>query len=90
MAMETIENEIQSALKSGTAILGYRRSIKFLKTEKARAVVVADNIPKGMDAEIRHSAKISGTKLEVFGGGSKDLGTACGKPFPVSVLVVKD
>ncbi len=85
----TIADEIQSAVKSGKAVIGYRESVKFLKASPAKIIIIANNVPENMDAEIKHNAKISGTKLEVFGGGSKDLGTVCGKPFPVAVMVIK-
>lgn len=86
----SVVDEIQSALKSKNAVLGYNESIKFIKSGKAKAVIIANNIPQNMDAEIKHNAKIAGAKLEIFDGGSRDLGTACGKPFPVAVMVIKD
>lgn len=82
-------DEIQSAVKSNKAILGYREAVKTIKSGEAKIVIVANNIPDRMDAEIKHNAKIAEAKLEVFDGGSKDLGTACGKPFPVAVMVIK-
>lgn len=81
--------EIQSAVKSGSAIIGYRESMKAIKGGGARAVVVANNVPQGMSSEVEHNAKTSGAEFEKFDGSSKDLGTVCGKPFPVAVLVIK-
>jgi len=84
-----IENEIHSAVKSERAVLGYRESMKLIKTGSAEKVIVASNIPKDMDAEIRHNAKSGELQVETFDGSSKDLGTACGKPFPVAVMAIK-
>jgi len=39
--------------------------------------------------EIEQNAKVGSMKLEVFNGTSRELGTFCGKPFPVSALVIK-
>jgi large subunit ribosomal protein L30e len=83
-------DEIQSAVKSDSAVIGYRESIRCLKTGGARLAIIADNLPEKMGAEIRRDAGAAGTKLEVFDGGSKDLGTACGKPFPVSAMVIRN
>ena len=84
-----IEAEIRSAVKSDSAIIGYRESMKAMKSGGAKTVIVSNNIPDAMSAEIKHNAKVGGAELEVFEGSTKDLGTACGKPFPVSVLVIK-
>ena len=85
----SISENIQAAVKSKHAVIGYRNSIKSIKTGDAKTVIVANNIPETMSAEIRHNAKVIDAKLEVFDGSSKDLGTACGKPFPVAVMVIK-
>jgi len=52
-------------------------------------VVVAKNTPEKMRKEIEHNAGIAGVRLEVFEGTSKELGVICGRPYPVTVLVVK-
>lgn len=84
-----LNEEIQSAVKTNNAILGYRRSIKFLKLNKPKLIVMSNNVPQEIKSEIEHVSKLSDSKFEVFGGNSKDLGTFCGKPFPVSVLAIK-
>jgi large subunit ribosomal protein L30e len=84
-----IEDEIQDALKGQKAILGYRQSIKFIKLDEPKLVVIAKNIPESMKKEIEHNAKVSNVRMEVFEGSSKDLGVICGKPYPVSIVVIK-
>lgn len=85
----SLEEEILNANKSGNIILGYRESLKFIKLNKARAVVIANNTPEKIRKEIEHNARIAGLKVETFNRGSKELGVFCGKPYPVSVLVIK-
>ncbi|MEM5879062.1 MAG: 50S ribosomal protein L30e [Candidatus Aenigmatarchaeota archaeon] len=84
-----LEEEIINANKSGKIILGYRESKKFIRTNDAKLVVVANNIPEKIRKEIEHEIKIAGVKIEIFNGSSKDLGVLCGKPYPVGVLVIK-
>lgn len=84
-----LADEIQSAVKSENAIIGLRESMRALKTGSAKSVIVANNIPEEIDSEIKHNAEMAKIKIETFDGSSKDLGTACGKPFPVSVMVIK-
>lgn len=85
----TIEETVQDAIKDEKIILGYRESIKFIKLDIPKLIVMAKNIPETMRKEIEHSAKVGKTKIETFQGNSKELGIVCGKPFPVTVLVIK-
>lgn len=85
----TLPDEINQAVKMNNAVIGYRESIKFLKTDKPQKIIVASNIPESMRKEIEHNSKVSGASLEVFSGSSKDLGVVCGKPFPIAVLILK-
>lgn len=85
-----MERLIKRALKGGNAIVGYKKSIKFMKMKKPKAVIVADNIPERFRRELEHSCKIMGIKLRVFRGSSRELGVVCGKPHPISTIVIKD
>ncbi|MEM5836215.1 MAG: 50S ribosomal protein L30e [Candidatus Aenigmatarchaeota archaeon] len=84
-----LEEEIIDANKAGKIVLGYKESKKFLRVNDAKLVVIAKNAPEKIRKEIEHNAKIAGVKIEVFNGSSKELGVLCGKPYPVSVLVIK-
>lgn len=80
---------IQRALKEGKVIIGYKRSIKFLKTGSPKMVVVSKNIPDEMRMEIKHNAEISKTPVEIFDNTSKELGLICGKTFPITTITIK-
>lgn len=76
---------IKTSIASGKAILGFRESLKYIKLNKPRLVIVANNIPEKMKEDIIKTK----CKVEVFDGSSKELGTICGKPYPVSTVVIK-
>lgn len=80
---------VQNALKEEKAIIGYKKSIKFLKTSSPKMVVVAKNIPDEMRKEIEHNAKLSKAPVKVFNNTSKELGLACGKSFPITTITIK-
>ncbi len=82
-------DDIQSAIKSNNVVLGYNESINYVKTNTPKLVVIANNLPSSSKHEIENDVKISKTKMEVFDGTSVELGIICGKPFPVSTLIVK-
>jgi large subunit ribosomal protein L30e len=84
-----VQEMIQEALKSKNIVIGYKDSIKFIKVNAPKLIVISNNLPESLRKEIEHNAKVGNMKLEVFSGTSKDLGIFCGKPFPVSALVIK-
>ncbi|OYT42519.1 MAG: 50S ribosomal protein L30e [Candidatus Aenigmarchaeota archaeon ex4484_224] len=89
--MTKIEKEVKNAIKKGKAILGYRKSIKFLKLGKVKKIIIAKNIPESYKNEIEFNAKLNKLKVEIFDGTSKELGVICGRPHPVStIVIVKD
>jgi len=85
----TLTETIQEAIKSEKIIIGYKKSVKFIKLNSPKIIVIAKNIPEKMRREIEHSSEISNVKVEIFDGTSKELGIFCGKEFPINTLVIK-
>lgn len=85
----TLIEEIQSALKEGRVTIGYKKSLEFIKNNSPKLIVMTQNIPEKEKREVEHNAKLSGAKIEIFEGSSKELGVICGKPFPIMLLVIK-
>ena len=81
--------DIQSAIKSNRAVIGYNESLNYIKTNTPKMIIVANNLPISIRKEIEHNAKISKTKFEVFDGTSRELGVICGKPFPVTTIIIE-
>jgi large subunit ribosomal protein L30e len=80
---------IQEAIKSKKIVIGYRNTVRFIKLNSPKLIVVAENIPRKMKEEIEHNSKVSNIKIETFSGTSKELGVVCGKQFPISALAIK-
>ncbi len=85
----TLTDTIQSAIKSNRAIIGFEESIKYMKLNKAKTIIIASNSPNTIKEEIGKIANVAKSKVEIFEGSSKDLGIACGKPFAVTTIVIK-
>ncbi|MCD6558200.1 MAG: ribosomal L7Ae/L30e/S12e/Gadd45 family protein [Candidatus Aenigmarchaeota archaeon] len=62
--------------------IGTREILKGIKEKKIDFVVLANNTPK----QIVEKIKNSGVKYEIFDGDGGKLGTAIGKPFPVTAV----
>jgi len=85
-----IVREIQTAIRTGKVVLGYRRTLRELVNDRAKLVIVAKNAPSNIVEELKYYASISRTPILVFEGSSRELGAACRKPFTVSALAVLD
>jgi len=81
----SVEEEVKKAVKEGRAILGFRRSLKYIKMNEAKLVVIAKNVPEEFKEKILSATK----NVKIFNGSSKELGIICGKPYPVSTVVIK-
>eukprot|EP00624_Nannochloropsis_granulata_P003659 evm.model.NODE_28528_length_50078_cov_28.909842.2 len=75
-------------MKSGKASLGYKETLKTLRNNKAKVVIISSNCPPLRKSEIEYYAMLSKTETILYNGSNTDLGTACGKYFRVSVLSV--
>ena len=84
-----LEESIKKAIREKRAIIGYRESIRFIKKNKPKLVVIAKNIPDDKRKEIEYLVRLGKYELKVFDGTSKELGIICGKPFPISILVIR-
>ncbi|MEM4500450.1 MAG: ribosomal L7Ae/L30e/S12e/Gadd45 family protein [Candidatus Woesearchaeota archaeon] len=80
-----IREKIKEALKENKIVLGYREVLKFIRNNKVEVVILANNVPLKIKNTILHS----NVKVEIFNGGSKEIGTICGKPYPISVVAIK-
>jgi large subunit ribosomal protein L30e len=81
---------IRLAVESGKVGFGSRTSVKDLLLGKAKMVVVADNVPPALSEDVKRYGGISEIPIVQFPGKSLELGSICGKPFPISVLAVYD
>ena len=77
---------IRLAVESGKVDFGARTGMA--DAGKAKLFVVAQNTPSEIKNKILSCAKTSKVPLIEFDGSSMELGSVCGKPFPVSVLSV--
>lgn len=85
-----IERGIRVAVDTGKVILGSNKSIQAIKLGNGELVVMAENTPKNVKEDIEVYSKLSQIPVHVFEGSSVELGSICGKPFTVSVLVVQE
>eukprot|EP00045_Choanoeca_perplexa_P022821 m.10986 g.10986 ORF g.10986 m.10986 type:complete len:113 (-) comp9731_c0_seq1:207-545(-) len=87
---ESINQKLALVMKSGKYQLGYKTTLKTLRTGKAKLVIMASNTPPLRKSEIEYYALLSKTLVEHYKGDNIALGTACGKYFRVCTLCITD
>jgi len=90
MSMAELAKAINMAVRTGKVLLGSKSTIKAAKLGKAKLIIVAENCPAHIRADIEYYARLSGIPVVEFKGTSWDLGQVCGKPFMVAALAVRD
>ena len=85
-----MNSRLQLVMKSGKVALGYKTSLKTLRSNKSKLVLIANNTPPLRKSEVEYYAMLSKCQVIHYNGSNVDLGTACGKYFRVSMLTVID
>ena len=88
--MIDINKAIASTVKTGKVWFGANNAIKNVKVGKAKLVIIAENCPKNIREDIEYYCKFSKIPMIIYKGTSLDLGAACGKPFMVSALTIRE
>ncbi|MBD3210346.1 50S ribosomal protein L30e [Candidatus Micrarchaeota archaeon] len=81
---------VRLAVESGQVDFGARTGLVSSMLGKAKGFVVADNTPKVIRDKVMDYAGKSDIPVVEFEGSSMELGSVCGRPFPVSVLSIYD
>ncbi|KAJ2556813.1 60S ribosomal protein L30 [Coemansia sp. RSA 1933] len=89
-AGESINSRLTLVMKSGKASLGYKSTLKNLRSGKAKLILISKNTPPLRKSEIEYYAMLAKTSVHHFSGNNIDLGTACGKLFRVGTMSVLD
>merc|ERR1712045_741462 len=89
-SQESINTRLALVMKSGKYVLGYKQTLKTLRSGKAKLVIVASNIPPLRKSELEYYAMLAKTGVHHYNGNNIELGTACGKYFRVCVLSITD
>ena len=85
-----INNKLKLVIQSGKYKIGYRNTIKSLRGGQARLVLIASNCPAIRRTELEYYAVLAKADVHHFEGTNVELGTACGRLFSVSAMVISD
>ena len=80
-----LAHALKVALQTGKVRLGLNESLESAREKKAKLLIVAKSCPEKKLTEERRFDRIP---IYHYDGSAVELGSACGKPFPISVLAV--
>ncbi|EPY50248.1 60S ribosomal protein L30 [Schizosaccharomyces cryophilus OY26] len=87
---DTINSKLALTMKSGKYVLGYKSTLKALRSGKAKLILLAGNTPALRKSELEYYAMLSKCSVHHYNGSNIDLGTASGRLFRVGVLAIMD
>jgi large subunit ribosomal protein L30e len=88
--MTDINKAIATAVKTGKVLFGSNNAMRSVRTKRAKLILLAENCPNRAREDIEYYSKLSAIPVVIYNGTSIDLGAACGKPFMVSTLTVRE
>jgi len=88
--MIDVNKAIGTAVKTGKVLFGAGNALKSAKVGRARLIILASNCSVDVREDIEYFSGLSEVPVVIYNGSSIDLGAACGKPFMVSALTVRE
>jgi large subunit ribosomal protein L30e len=80
-----INKALRTAISTGKVYFGIEETEKALKKGEAKLIILSSNCPEQFKDNLTKYKKFSTFN---FKGSNVELGSACGKPFPISILTV--
>jgi large subunit ribosomal protein L30e len=80
-----INKALRSAVSTGKVYFGINEAKKAMNAGEAKLVIISSNCPKSFIDNLSKQKKVSSYN---FKGSNIELGSTCGKPFPISVLTI--
>lgn len=77
-------------IKTGKVDVGENAVLSALLTSSPKLILISGNCPTKLKERVIYYSMLSATPFHIAEENSIELGSVCGKPFPVSVLAVMD
>lgn len=79
---DNINSRLALVIKSGKYALGYKSTLKAMRSGKSKLVLISGNTPPLRRSELEYYAMLSKTPVHLYQGSNVALGTAAGKLLP--------
>ena len=85
-----VTREIRRAVDTGKVIFGIRESERSILKGSGQLIIISGNAQKTARENIEHMGNVAGIPFYNFNESGLVLGSICGKPFVVSIMVIED
>jgi large subunit ribosomal protein L30e len=85
-----VAKAVRMVVDSGKVVIGSERSKKAVLRGEGKLLLLASNCPREVREDLERYAKLSSIPSFEYAGGAMELGTVCGKPFPIAALTVME
>ncbi len=83
-----IARQLKQATTTGSMVFGQRQTVSSCSSGEAKMVILAANCPPSFIDEVRNL--FPNMQFHQLTLVNRELGAACGKPFPISSICVID
>ena len=87
---DNLNSKLALVIKSGKYVLGYKSTLRSLRSGEAKLIILSNNCPTVRKAEIEYYAVLAKATVVFYPGNNVALGTACGRYHRCSTLAVID
>ena len=87
-AADNLNTKLGLVFRSGKAVLGFKSTLKAIRTGDAKLIILSSNCPTLRKAQIEYYAHLAKIKIVFYNGNNIALGTACGRFHRCSTLAV--
>lgn len=88
--MKDVRSDLGTILKTGKVSTGTKNVLSALLTGNPKLVFISGNCPNDVKERVVYYSRLSNTPYHITEESSVELGSICGKPFPVCALSVMD
>ena len=88
--MSSIDRELRMAISTGKVHFGSKMALRELLRGRIRMAIISSNCPSETRNRILEYGKLAEVPVVTHPKDSMELGVLCGKPFPISAIVIND
>jgi large subunit ribosomal protein L30e len=85
-----MDRELRMTISTGKVYLGSKMALREMRRGRAKMVIISSNCPEEIREKVESYGKLASIRVITHPKDSLDLGVLCGKPFPVSAIVIND
>ncbi|MCD6227093.1 50S ribosomal protein L30e [Candidatus Micrarchaeota archaeon] len=84
----TIEKNIRLAYNTGKVVIGINECKRSVMNGEGKLIILSNDSPKDIKNDITYYSELAQIPLVIYPNSAIRLGETCGRPHPISVMVI--